>query len=45
VEELLAGKGGPPRRLRFMCGANPMAFIVERAGGAVITGDGRIPAA
>jgi len=28
-----------------MCEANPMAFIVEQAGGAVITGDGRILAA
>ncbi|HET7401900.1 MAG TPA: class 1 fructose-bisphosphatase [Usitatibacter sp.] len=31
-----------PGRLRLMYEANPMAFIVEQAGGAAITGEGRI---
>jgi fructose-1,6-bisphosphatase I len=34
-----AGKGG---KLRLMYEANPMAFIIEQAGGAASTGRGRI---
>ena len=31
-----------PGRLRLLYEANPMAFIVEQAGGAAITGRGRM---
>ena len=33
---------GKPGRLRLMYEANPMAFIIEQAGGAATTGTGRI---
>ena len=39
IDECLAGKDG---RLRLMYEANPMAFIVEQAGGAATDGRNRI---